>query len=128
MSNRHAHPMLMMLMAWVMAIAPASVAKPARATAVQRLAELETRGGGRIGLAALDTGTGRRLEHRADERFALCSTFKLIFAGAVLARVDANKESLDRQVPFKSSDLLGHSPATKRHLLFGVKAARPATG
>ena len=41
---------------------------------------LEEQLSGRIGVAALDTGRGTRFEHRQHERFALCSTFKLLLA------------------------------------------------
>ena len=59
------------------------------------LARIELESGGRLGVAVLDTGTGARDRHRADERFPMCSTFKLLAAAAVLARVDAGKERLD---------------------------------
>lgn len=51
-------------------------------------ASIEARVGGRIGVYALDTATERSLAHRADERFAMCSTFKWALAAAVLARDD----------------------------------------
>jgi len=41
------------------------------------LTDLERKSGGRLGVCILDTATGRRLGHRMDERFAMCSTFKL---------------------------------------------------
>ena len=41
--------------------------------------------GGRLGLAALDTGTGRGLVHDEHSRYALCSTFKLPLAAAIMA-------------------------------------------
>jgi beta-lactamase class A len=90
--------------------APPSEAPP------QRLAALETRVGGRLGVAVLDTGSGRRIEYRAGDRFAMCSTFKLLLAAAVLARVDAGQESLDRVVDYGPRDLLDHAPVTKQHL------------
>jgi beta-lactamase class A len=65
---------------------------------------------------ALDTGTGRRIAHRADERFAMCSTFKLFLAAAVLSRVDAGKESLGRRVSYTAADLLDYAPVTKAHV------------
>ena len=74
---------------------------------------LEAHSGRRLGVAALDTGTGRRVMHRAGERFAMCSTFKLALAGAVLARVDAGKESLERAVAYTSTDLLSYAPITR---------------
>ena len=119
MKKRWARHLKMALLAWMTVIAPTWAAEPPPATGGQRLATLEARFGGRIGVAALDTGTGRRLEHRAEERFALCSTFKVILAGAVLARVDARKESLDRRVPFSASDLLDYAPITSKNVKEG---------
>ncbi len=84
-----------------------------------RIAAIETRVGGRIGLAALDTATGQRLDHRADERFPLCSTFKFLAAAAVLKQVDGGKEKLDRFVPYGANDILEYAPVTKRHLKEG---------
>jgi beta-lactamase class A len=77
------------------------------------LVNIEKQSGGRLGVAALDTLTGARSMHRADERFPLCSTFKLLVAGAVLARVDAGKERLDRRIRFQAGDLVEYSPTTK---------------
>jgi beta-lactamase class A len=88
-------------------------ADPPKQTAEDRLMALEAHSGRRLGVAALDTGTGRRVVHRAGERFAMCSTFKLALAGAVLARVDAGKESMERTVAYTSKDLLSYAPITR---------------
>lgn len=80
-----------------------------------RLAALERRGGGRLGVAVLDTGTGRRLAQREHERFAMCSTFKLLAAGCILARVDRGEERLDRRIVYAREDLVTYSPFTERH-------------
>jgi beta-lactamase class A len=85
-------------------------------TAEAQLAELERVNGGRIGVAALDTASGKRIEHRSDERFAMCSTFKFLLAGCALARVDRNEEQLDRSIVFAESDLVTYSPVTKTHV------------
>jgi beta-lactamase class A len=82
----------------------------------RRWAAIEAESGGRLGVALLDTGTGERIGHRADERFAMCSTFKLLAAGALLTRVDAGRESLDRRIRFESRDLVVYSPVTKDHV------------
>ncbi len=81
-----------------------------------RIAELEARSGGRLGVAALDLGTGRRVDHRADERFPLCSTFKFLAAALVLSRVDRNEERLDRRIPYTAADLVPYSPVTETHV------------
>jgi beta-lactamase class A len=58
-----------------------------------RIAAIETRVGGRIGVAAFDTSNDKHLDYRADERFPMCSTFKFLAAAAVLKRVDENKRN-----------------------------------
>ena len=89
------------------------------ALASKRLVEIEAREGGRLGVAVVDTGTGRRLEHRADERFPMCSTFKLMAAAAALKRVDEGAERLDRRIAYGSSDLLDYAPIAKAHVAEG---------
>lgn len=81
-----------------------------------RLAALERRHGGRIGVAVLDTGSGRRIGRRVDERFAMCSTFKLLAAAAVLARVDRGVETLERRVVFGKDALVTYSPVTSHRV------------
>ncbi|NVO17758.1 MAG: class A beta-lactamase [Rhodoplanes sp.] len=80
------------------------------------LARIERESGGRLGVAVLDTGTGARAGHRADERFPMCSTFKLVLAAAVLARVDGGTESLDRRIRIKPGDIYEYSPVTEPRL------------
>ncbi|MBS0412399.1 MAG: serine hydrolase, partial [Proteobacteria bacterium] len=81
------------------AIPAAALSRPLPASGPrERLARLERDLGGRIGLCAVDTGSGKRVAWRADERFAMCSTFKFLLAAAVLRRVDAGAERLDRMV------------------------------
>ena len=77
------------------------------------LGRVETESGGRLGVAVLDTLTGVQVGHRADERFPMCSTFKLLAAAAVLARVDAGRERLDRRIRFEASDIVVNSAVTK---------------
>jgi beta-lactamase class A len=81
-----------------------------------RLAALERRHGGRLGVAILDTGDGRRFGHRADERFLMCSTHKVLTVGAVLARVDRGAERLDRRVVFGRDAVLSWAPLTSRRV------------
>lgn len=87
------------------------------------LAELEGRNGGRLGVAALDTASGRRVGNRTDELFPLCSTFKFLAAAFVLARVDRGEEKLDRRVVFSDKDLVTYSPVTKQHVGTGMTMA-----
>jgi len=78
-------------------------------------ARLDARSGGRLGVAVVDTGTGQRAGHRVGERFPMCSTFKALACAAVLARVDAGQEDLERRVRYSAADLLSYAPVTKDH-------------
>lgn len=83
------------------------------------VAALEHDDGGRIGVAAFNTTNGARLGYRADERFALCSTFKILLVSNVLSRVDAGDEALDRLVKYGPRDLESYAPITRAHLKNG---------
>ncbi len=87
--------------------------------AAARIAAIETRIGGRIGVAAIDTSNDKHLDYRAEERFPMCSTFKFLAAAAVLKRVDEKKEKLERFVPYNAKDILEYAPVTKEHLKEG---------
>jgi beta-lactamase class A len=82
----------------------------------ERLAALETKEGGRLGVAALDSVSGASIGLRAEERFPLCSTFKFMAAAAVLKRVDAGADKLDRFVAYGPADLCEYGPVTKAHV------------
>lgn len=84
------------------------------------LARLEAEAGGRLGVMALDTGTGRRIAHRADERFPACSTFKVLAAAAVLARSAEDAGLLQRRVRYPASELVAYSPVTEKHVDDGM--------
>jgi beta-lactamase class A len=75
--------------------------------------------GSRIGVAALDVSTKRRIDYRSDERFVMCSTFKVLAAAAVLKRVDANQEKLDRFVQYGEAQLLTYAPVARAHVKEG---------
>ena len=101
------------------AAAPAK-SEPPDETAVQARRRLEviraTLGpGGRLGVAAIDTGSGRELRFDAGSRYAMASTFKFPLAAAVLALVDRGALSLDEKLPIPPGKLLDNSPATERY-------------
>ena len=85
-----------------------------------RIAGLETQEACRLGVAALDTGSGARLLYRGDERFPMCSTFKAFAAAAVLKRVDEGHDTLDRKIAYGPADLLEYAPITKAHVADGA--------
>jgi beta-lactamase class A len=75
--------------------------------------------GARLGVAAIDTGSGRELRFDPDSRYAMASTFKLPLAAAVLALADSGRLSLDEELAFGPDDPLGHSPTVAANLALG---------
>ena len=72
--------------------------------------------GGRLGVALVDEYESVLLEHRGDERFAFCSTFKLFLAGMVLDGSRAGAWSLDDRLPLTKADILFHSPTSESYV------------
>ena len=79
-------------------------------------ARIEAECGGRLGVAVLDTRNGRRMGHRADERFPMCSTFKLLAGAAVLARARCRQGAARPAHPLRREG--------PRHLFAGHREAR----
>lgn len=98
------------------ALHPARARSLSVGTVAERLAALERRHGGRLGVAMLDTGSGTQVAYRGHERFLMCSTFKLLAVAALLARVDAGKERLDRRIVFGADAVLAYAPITRAHV------------
>jgi beta-lactamase class A len=111
---KKAIPVSSIAAALVCAAPPAIDSAPATNDLAERIAAINARVGGRIGVAALDTGTGQHIEYRPNERFPMCSTFKVLAAAAVLKLVDEGKEHLDRMVAYGKEDILEYERTSQR--------------
>lgn len=80
--------------------------------------QLEERFDARLGVYAIDTGSGRTVGYRADERFAYASTFKALAAAEVLD--ETTDAELDRVVRYSADDLVTYSPVTEQHVATGM--------
>ncbi|MFG3410504.1 class A beta-lactamase [Streptomyces sp. NPDC048142] len=81
-------------------------------------AALEKEYAARLGVYAVDTGTGRTVAHRDGERFAYASTFKALAAGAVLRM--HGLDGLERVVTYRREELVDYSPVTEKHVATGM--------
>lgn len=89
-----------------------------------QLRDLEQSRAARIGAFAIDTADSTTVEHRADERFPLCSTFKLLAAAAVLHKNSQSDSDLLRQIAhYDKGDIVEHSPVTKTYVDDGMPLA-----
>ena len=83
--------------------------------------------GARVGVAAIDTGSGRRLLHDSGSRYAMASTFKLPLAAMVLAEVEAGRLRLAEELPFAPGDPLDNSPVVAANIARGRLALEALT-
>jgi beta-lactamase class A len=113
-------------LAGIGALAAGTTALPAHSAgpdARDSLARLEEGMRGRLGVYALDTGTGSTLRYRADERFLLCSTGKTLTVAAVLRQSETQPGLLDRVIDYGPSDVLAYAPVTSLHVTEGMTVA-----
>ncbi|MFC9912469.1 class A beta-lactamase [Streptomyces sp. NPDC059862] len=93
---------------------PAAGTKPTTA----EFRALEREFDARLGVYALDTGTGRSVGHRADDRFAYASTFKALAAGAILRKYGT--DGIDKVVRYSRDDLVENSPVSENFVETGM--------
>ncbi|MFE6308279.1 class A beta-lactamase [Nocardiopsis sp. NPDC057823] len=96
----------------------ASAAPSESPSADPGFATLEAEYGARLGVYAVDIGTGEEVAYRADERFAYASTFKALAAGALLA--EHTLEEMEEVVTYTEDDLVEYSPVTEQHVDTGM--------
>jgi beta-lactamase class A len=96
-------------------------AAPASAAELDRL---EKRVGGELGVFAVEVGTSRALAWRPDDRFMMCSTFKLLAVAATLARIDARQDDPGGPVAYSAADLVEPHPVTGAHVQAGEMPLR----
>jgi beta-lactamase class A len=100
--------------------APAGREHAAQQQMAPQLKALEAAYGTRIGFMAIDTAQpGRQLAWRADERFSMASTFKLLLAIAMARGVDQGRWQWSDTLPLQESDRRPHAPAFERLLSRG---------
>jgi beta-lactamase class A len=95
-----------------------SAAATRRADAEAKLRALES-GNARLGVCFLNTTSGEVAGNRMEERFALCSTFKLAMVAACLREADHGRLNLSEIIKYTKADLLEWAPVTEEHLAKG---------
>ncbi|MFE5618671.1 class A beta-lactamase [Streptomyces sp. NPDC056524] len=99
----------------------AAAAPDGVAAARARFRALERNYGARLGVYAVDTGSGREVAYNDGARFPYASTFKALAAGTVLRENPG--DGMKRVVTYSRDDLVAHSPVTERHVATGMTLA-----
>ena len=97
---------------------PSSTTVSAPASRSHEFAELEKAFTARLGVYAIDTGTGREVAYRDGERFAYASTHKALSAAAVL-QLNTVPE-LEEVIHYTAADVVSNSPVTEKHVDTGM--------
>jgi beta-lactamase class A len=96
------------------AVRTSTAAKPYAA----ELKELERKFDARLGVYAIDTGTGQEVAYRDGERFGYHSTFKAMAAAAVLRKYSLS--GMNEVIRYSADDLVRNSPITEKHVDTGM--------
>ena len=86
--------------------------------------ELERAAHACLGMAALDVRTGSFLSYRGETRFPMCSTVKLMIAGAILHSSMRDAALLSQRIEYGGGDLVPYSPVTEERMAQGMTVAQ----
>ena len=111
----------LILAAMASPLAGCAMAAPRDKSFAREIARIEKESGGRLGVAAFDTGRKVQLSYRGNERFPMCSTFKVLAASSILAREPG---LLSTRIRYAKTDLVAYSPVTEKHVADGMTNAQ----
>lgn len=81
-----------------------------------KIAQFEQQYQARIGVAIYDMQMQQAFGYRPEERFAMCSTFKLPFAAMILDKAEQGDFALSDTLPITRDDILAYAPFAKKKL------------
>ncbi|EDI2100969.1 class A beta-lactamase [Salmonella enterica subsp. enterica serovar Heidelberg] len=81
---------------------------------------LEKNSGGRLGVALINTENNDLTLYRADERFAMCSTSKVVAVSALLKKSESDKTILGKNIALHEAELVTWSPVTEKNITTGM--------
>lgn len=99
---------------------------PAPIDLSDQLQQLESKYAARIGVSAVDTGTGQTISYRTDDRFGYASSFKAFVAAGFLSKVPAAERDTVVTWTQEDIDAAGYSPVTSEHISNGLTLSQLA--
>lgn len=86
----------------------------------KKLMELEASANGRLGVSIVNTANNERIGYRAEERFPMQSTFKVMVVAAVLKQSMSNAQLLQKKITYTKQDIATWSPVTEKRISEGM--------
>lgn len=85
-----------------------------------QFAKLETAADGRLGVYAINTANHTSIAYRAQERFPMQCTSKVMGVSAILYKSMSEPGLLQQKITYKKDQLVSWSPITEKHLSDGM--------
>lgn len=82
----------------------------------EAISVLEHQSGGRLGVCVVGPHSEKPIGHRLNERFGMCSTFKLALAALILKESQEGRLDLESPVHYSEEDMVFYSPVTSKYL------------
>lgn len=86
----------------------------------QRFKILESDFEGRLGVFAQPIDQRNSITYRANERFPMQSTFKVLLVAAILKKGTTDPHLLQKKIHYRKEDIVTWSPITEKHLQDGM--------
>ncbi len=93
---------------------------PTQTIVHKKLMELEASANGRLGISVLNTANNEHIEYRAEERFPMQSTFKVMVVAAILKQSMNDDQLLQKKISYTKQDIATWSPVTEKHISKGM--------
>ncbi|MEM8704472.1 MAG: class A beta-lactamase [Pseudomonadota bacterium] len=100
----------------ILSVVPAGASEFDPVPVARLVNDVEARLSARVGVAIIDTQTGKTWSNRGDERFPLNSTFKAFLCAALLDAAAKGTVDPKREVVVKESDIVSYSPVTEKRV------------
>lgn len=100
----------------ILSVVPAGAADFDPGPVARAAEDVETRLSARVGVAIMDTQTGKTWSSRGDERFPLNSTFKAFLCAALLDAAEKGTADAKRELVVQESDIVSYSPVLEKHV------------
>jgi beta-lactamase class A len=89
----------------------------------EKFTALENSTGGRLGISAINTANNQQIQYRANERFPMGCTSKVIGVAAILKQSMTNHKLLNEKIHYIKADLTNWTPITEKHVADGMTVA-----
>lgn len=86
----------------------------------EQFATLEASDKGLLGISAVNTANNQKIDYRANQRFPMGCTSKVLGVSAILKKSMSDSTFLDQKITYTKENLVSWSPITEQHIKDGM--------